>query len=96
MIVESFLGKKILVGLTYLGANGEVREQRQLHGVISDVGEHALNFEQANGSGAFSIPFDGQLDAADSEAVYTLRSTGEAVTGVDFVASFTIHPPVSE
>ena len=92
MTAHMFVGKKILVGLTYLNANGEVREQLQLHGPISSVGEHTLAFEKADGSGPFSIPFDGQLDSADPESVYTLRSTGEAVTGVEFVASFTIHP----
>lgn len=93
--MTALVGKKILVGLTYLNANGEVREQLQLHGSISSVGDHTLAFDKADGSGQFSIPFDGQLDAADPESVYTLRSTGEVVTGVSFVASFTIHPPAS-
>lgn len=95
MTAQLFVGKKILVGLTYLNANGEVREQMQLHGSISSIGAHTLAFEKADGSGQFAIPFDGQLDAADPESVYTLRSTGEEVTGVNFVASFTIHTPVS-
>jgi len=93
MTAHMFVGKKILVGLTYLNANGEVQEQLQLHGYISSVGDHTVAFEKADGSGQFSIPFDGQLDSADPEAVYTLRSTGESVTGVNFVASFNIHPP---
>ena len=88
-----FVGKRILVGLTYLNANGDVQEQ--LHGLISSVDEHTLTFEKADGSGQFSIPFDGQLAAADPEAIYTLRSTGEAVSGVNFVASFTIHSPAT-
>lgn len=95
MTAPMFVGKRILVGLTYLNANGDVREQMQLHGSIFSVGEHTLAFEKADGSGPFSIPFDGQLDSADPESVYTLRSNGEAVTGVNFVASFTIHPPSS-
>ena len=89
---SSLIGRKILVGLSYLDSNDEVAKQVQLHGSISSVGEHTLKFEQANGAGIFSIPFDGILEAADPEAVYTLRSTGESVTGVNFVASFTIYP----
>lgn len=88
-----FVGKKILVGLTYLNANGDVREQLQLYGYISSVGDDTIAFQKTDGSGQFSIPFDGQLDAADPEAIYTLRSTSESLTGVDYVASFTIHPP---
>lgn len=92
---SQLVGQKILVGLTYLDAKGEVREQRQLHGVIATVGENTVAFERADGAGRFSIPFDGELDAADPEAIYTLRSTGETVSGVNFVASFTISPPAS-
>jgi hypothetical protein len=79
-----------------LHANGEVREQRQLHGHICEVEANTLSFEQANGAGIFSIPFDGELDSADPEAVYTLRSTAEVVTGVNFIASFTIHAKSSD
>jgi len=96
MTTHMFVGKKILVGLTYLNPNGEVREQLQLHGLISNAGEHTLAFEKADGSGQFTIPFDGELDFADPESIYTLRSTGEAVSGVNFLASFTIHPPESK
>jgi len=92
MKTESLLGQMILVGLTYLAADGTVKEQKQLHGIICDVGDHTVSFEQSNGAGCFSIPFDGELEPADPEAVYRLRSTGEAVSGVNFVASFTIHP----
>lgn len=93
MTAHRFVGKRILVGLTYLDASGQVREQVQLHGLIGGVGDHTLDFEKSDGSGTFSIPFDGELDAADPEAVYKLRSTGEAVTAIDFIASFTIHSP---
>jgi len=90
---NSLIGSKILVGLTYLNFDGEVREQKQLHGNIEAVGEHTLKFAQANGAGDFSIPFDGELEAADPEAVYVLKSTGESITGINYVASYTIHPP---
>jgi hypothetical protein len=33
------------------------------------------------------------LTPEDPEAVYTLRSTGEVVTKLDFVASWTSHLP---
>jgi hypothetical protein len=86
------IGKHILVGLTYLDHNGDVARQLQLHGLISCVGDHTLQFERADGKGDFSIPFDGVLPAGQPDAVYTLRATGEQVTGVDYVVSWTIHP----
>jgi hypothetical protein len=90
---ETVVGKRILVGLTYLDQVGEVSKQIQLHGLILRLGEHSLYFERADGQGEFAIPFDGELDAGDPEATYTLRSTGEEVTGVHFIASWTVHPP---
>ncbi|MFO1252930.1 MAG: hypothetical protein U1E77_17775 [Inhella sp.] len=96
MTDQVLLGQKILVGLTYLHANGQVREQKQLHGHICAVEANTLSFEQAHGAGIFSIPFGGELDSADPEAVYTLRNTGEVVTGVNFIASFTIHAKPSD
>lgn len=92
---SQLVGQRILVGLTYLDADGEVREQKQLHGVIAAADENTVAFERADGAGRFSIPFDGELDTADPEAIYTLHSTGEAISGVNFVASFTIRPPSS-
>lgn len=93
---DTIFGKRILVGLTYLDASGEVTDQLQLHGIISRLAEHSLYFERADGGGEFSIPFDGELDVTDPDSIYTLRSTGEALTGVNFVASWTIHPNPNE
>jgi hypothetical protein len=87
------IGKHILVGLTYLDHAGNVARQIQLHGHISQVGEHSIRFERADGEGEFSVPHDDALTPVDPKAVYKLRSTGEVVTNLDFVASWTIHPP---
>jgi len=90
---ESLVGKKILIGLTYMKLDGEVREQLQLYGTILNVEGHILAFERADGQGIFTIPFDGDLEPAQRGAIYKLRSSGEAISDADFLASFTIHPP---
>ncbi|WP_154668057.1 hypothetical protein [Pseudoduganella violaceinigra] len=93
---DTIFGKRILVGLTYLDASGGVAKQIQLHGIISRLAAHSLYFERADGNGEFSIPFDGELDVADPDSTYTLRSTGETITGVHFIASWTIHPNLDQ
>ncbi len=93
---ETIYGKKILVGLTYLNSNGEVREQVQLYGLVNGISENTLSFERSDGEGDFSIPFEGELEESDTEAIYTLKTTGEEIKGVNFIASFTIHPPKDE
>jgi hypothetical protein len=85
------VGKRILIGLIYLGHDGAVTRQLQLHGIVTKVDEGTLCFERADGGGTFSAPNDGSLASADPEALYTLRTTGEAVSGVDYVASWAIH-----
>ncbi len=93
---ETIFGKHILVGLTYLDKSGEISKRIQLHGTIVRISEHSLYFDRADGQGEFSIPFDGELEEGDYEAVYTLSSTGEEVKKVDYISSWTIHPPEEE
>lgn len=85
------IGKKILVGLTYVDTNNEVTSQLQLHGNILSTGEHTLVFQRSDNDSEFSIPFKGELDEADTELIYTLKTTGEEVTGVNYISTFTIH-----
>lgn len=90
---ETIFGKTILVGLTYLNTDGNLDRQIQLHGPITELTSDALYFTRSDNDEPFAIPFDGELDTADPEAIYTLRSTGETVTGVYFTSSWTISPP---
>jgi len=85
------IGKRILVGLTYLDENERVSEQVQFYGVIDSIKDNSLVINRSDDEGDFSIPYDGELNEADPEAVYTLRATGEEVTGVNYVSTFTIH-----
>lgn len=85
------IGKKILVGLTYVNTSDEVTSQLQLHGNILSTSEHTLVFQRSDNNSEFSIPFDGKLDEADPESIYTLKTTGEEVTGVNYISTFTIH-----
>ena len=87
---DSIIGAHILVGLTYLN---EEKEQIQLHGHITSMSKSTIEFKRADGNGLFSIPFEGELEEADFEAIYTLNSTGEKVTNVNFISSWTISPP---
>jgi hypothetical protein len=58
------IGKRILVGLTYLDRHGAVAKQIQFHGIVSPASGHTLRFERSDDGGTFSIPFDGELELA--------------------------------
>ena len=90
---DNIIGKRILVGLTYLDTNGDIKEEMTLHGVITEVSKNSIVFERADGNGTFSIPREDELELADLEATYTIRATGEEVNGVSYLSSWTITPP---
>ena len=90
---KKFIGKHILVGLTYLNKNKTVKEKLQLHGIIKKVSQNTIVFKRADNGENFSIPFDEKIETGQPGAVYKLKSTGEAVENVDFISSWTIHPP---
>jgi hypothetical protein len=85
------IGKDILVGFTYIDTNNEVTEKLQLHGKIVSTSESTLTFQRSDDGHEFPIPFDGDLEETDPEFIYTLKSTGEDVTGVNYTSSFNMH-----
>jgi len=93
---DSIIGRHILVGLTYLDEDENIKERVQLHGSISSISNNTITLDRADGKGIFSIPFDGELETADPETTYTLESTGEVVKKVDLIVSWTIRPPTDD
>jgi hypothetical protein len=97
MANDEYIGKHLLVGLTYVDHNDSVTHQVQLHGTITRITEEGIFFEQANGEGEFSLPPDVESLKPARPGKYTLRSTGEVVVDPDYVSSWTINaPPPSE
>jgi len=91
---EKYIGKHILIGLTYLNKDESLKERIQLHGIIKTISENTIVFKRCDNGQDFSIPFDEEnLEPGDPEAVYKLKSNGEAIESVDFISSWTIHPP---
>jgi hypothetical protein len=88
----SAIGKRVLVGLTYLDAEGEVEEQEQFHGVIVEGGgaDEGVTLKRADTGEVVALP-PGLEPAKPGE--YTLRGTGETVVDPDFVATWTVSPP---
>lgn len=85
------------MGLTYLNKDESVREIIQLHGKITKVSKNTILFKRADNMEEFSIPFDEEnLDVGEPDAVYKLKSTGEAIENVDFISVWKIHPPPEE
>jgi hypothetical protein len=90
---DSYIGKHLLVGLTYVDSTGRVTDQVQMHGVITRIDSSGIHFTPPGSDKEFSVPPN--LDALEpaEPAVYTLRGSGEQVTDPDLLASWTIVSP---
>ena len=84
---NEYLGKTILVGITYIDHNGEVVEQRQWHGIIEDV-DPLLAIRIAGSDDVRTLP---PRLAKASPGEYRLRSTGEVVIDPDFLATWEVN-----
>lgn len=89
---KEFIGKTILVGLIFRDANDQLVARVEKYGVITKIEDGMLVFEQANGEGEFSIPYDIEsITPAQQGVVYKLESTGEIVKNVDYISTWTIQ-----
>ena len=86
------IGKRILVGITYLKYSGELIEQKQFHGVVRKVSQRGIELELPDGT-TYLLPPDSRGISEAPPGVYRLRSTGEEVVDPDFVCSWTSTRP---
>jgi hypothetical protein len=85
-----YLGKTILVGITYVDRDDEVVGSIQWHGVIEAI-DPLLAIRVAGTDEIRTLP-PRVAEAGPGE--YTLRTTGEVVTDPDFLATWTVETTV--
>jgi len=93
-----YTGKKILAGITYKSANGDVLSQKQFHGTVVSVGQHGLTIqlEGAKAGETFTLPPDLRGIREIPPQIFTLRETGETVEDPDLLADFTVISPEND
>lgn len=92
-LIASVLGRRLLVGLTYLEANGDLIEQKQLHGIVEQISRDAGIVLRLPDGSTFRLPPDLRGIQHAPPGTYRLRSTGEEVHDPDFLFSWTITQP---
>jgi hypothetical protein len=79
-----FVGKRLLVGITYVDANEELIGVEQFHGRIVEAGEGEIVVERADTGKRISLaPILQKAEPGE----YRLRSTGEVVVDPDYFAT---------
>ena len=89
---RAMLGKRVLVGRTYLDEAGAVVERSQSHGVIEDADERRGFAVRDAGTGELDwLPPDLRSFQAAPPGEYTLRSTGEVVVDPDYISNWVVR-----
>ena len=90
----SFIGKRLLVGVTYLDHDETFLEQRQFHGEIVRINEtEGIVLRIGNSDQEQKLPPDLNSLQKAPEGEFRLRSTGEVVVNPDFLTTWTITKP---
>jgi hypothetical protein len=94
-LAQSYVGRTIIVGLTYLDHAGNLLEERQLHGEIVSANPEgalvALHGKHAGETWNMPPALEGIRSAPAGE--YLFRETGEVVIDPDLMATWTITSP---
>jgi len=92
-LVARVLGKRLLVGLTFVRYSGELIEQRQLHGIVEQIAmQSGIVLRLPDGS-TYRLPPDLRGIEEAPPGTYRLRATGEEVHDPDFLYTWTITRP---
>jgi hypothetical protein len=93
-LAESFVGKHLLVGMTYVDPTSEPIEQKQLHGTILRINPVEGVVIALHGSGEeLSLPPDFRSFQAAPPGEYRLRATGEVVLNPDLLCNWVVEKP---
>ncbi|MDX2016717.1 MAG: hypothetical protein SFY95_03640 [Planctomycetota bacterium] len=90
-------GAYVLVGLTYVDANQEPLRREQFHGCVTKVDRRQGIVIECRGSREGSTralpPHPSAFSPADPTTTFRLKGSREAVTGVQFTATWTLEQP---
>ena len=89
---DEIIGKRVLVGMTYVDNDGEPIEQRQKHGVVVRADDEGVYVRQSGSGEEFWLPPHRASFQEAEKGEYQLRETREVVVDPDLLATWTIRP----
>jgi hypothetical protein len=96
-LAATYVGKYILVGVTYLDPAGEAIRREQVHGVVEEVTREGLRVSlrgERDGE-TWWLPPDLSAVRVAPAGVYSLYSTGEDVENPDLLSTWRVCEEVT-
>lgn len=90
-LAATYVGKKMLVGLTFLNEKGELLRREQIHGVIVSISKTTgieLSLHGANSGKTYWLPPDLRSTTIARPGEYSLKATNETVVDPDLLATW--------
>ena len=89
-----YIGKTVLIGVTYLDHNEELIEQKQWAGTISTFSQkEGIKIKLKDSDEPCCLPPDDRGIRNAPPGIYRLRSTGEEIENPDYLATWTCVKP---
>ena len=93
---DGYVGKHLLMSLTYLDGTGAMSQKVQLHGIITRINEAIIAVNLQDTGEEFTLPADMSALTAAPEGEYRLKPSGDIVVDPDYLVVYTIGEPEAE
>ena len=93
---DEYVGKRLLMSLTYLNTADAVDHKVQLHGIITRINEAIIAVTLQDTGEEFTLPADMSALTAAPEGEYRLKPSGDIVIDPDYLVVYTIGKPEAE
>jgi hypothetical protein len=93
MELNSYVGKSIIIGLTYLDYEGQFIKREELYGKIIRFDNNGIDILLNNSDRVFNLPPDKDAIKVAEPGEYRFKSTGEVIVDPDFLSVWTIKKP---
>lgn len=90
------MGKRVLIGMTFVDTQGEIQRQDQFFGVVvrADARDGIMVSLEGQRAGETKwLPPTTAPSLSAPQGEYNLRSTGEVVVNPDYTAQWTVMQP---
>lgn len=91
--LSELVGRRLLFGVRYVDADGEVVDRDQGCGTVLAAGPDTVSIDMPGSDEPFTLPADPEAYERAAPGEYRLHGTGEVVVDPDFTSTWTVHAP---